>query len=209
MEYNPELIKNEIEFKYRTFYNIPDLSFNTCYGKHMETDTKKMVINRINRIKYCNLEIFQDVIDEGFKKWEKFHYEPLLSLSENCICSMELNKECFYIKRQHPNSREWYAMRIGSSCEKKLHSYYGTKSSNDIFKKCRCGKRKNIKQIFCKKCIEQKAFEEEQKERMKRCLEILEKKLMQNPYNDFFISLDNHYKTRGFLSDKQIKYLCK
>ncbi len=209
MSYNPEIIKDEIAFKYITFDDFPDLSFNTCYGKYAETDTQKMVINRINRIKYCNLEIFKDDNDEGFKKWLKFKHQPLLSISENCICSMELNKECFYIKRQHPISHEWYAMRIGSSCEKKLHSYYGTKSDNSLLKKCRCGKRKNIKETFCKKCIEKNELEKKQKEKMKRFTEILEKKIESCPYNKFYISLNHQYKTKGFLTDNQIKCLCK
>lgn len=208
MDYNPEKIKDELEFKYMTFENIPDLSFNTCYGKYPEYDTRKMVINRINRIKYCNLEIFKDDNDEGFKKWLKFNHQPL-HISENCICSMELNKECFYIKRQHPITYEWYAIRIGSSCQTKLNSYYGTKSDNSLLKKCQCGKRKNIKETFCKKCIEKKEIEKKQKEKMTRFTEILEKKLKHYPHSKFYISLDQQYKTKGFLTDNQIKCLCK
>jgi hypothetical protein len=44
---------------------------------------------------------------------------------------------------------------------------------------------------------------------MKLHLETLEQKVIQYPYSDFYQSLYQQYKSKGFLSDKQLKYLSK
>ena len=209
MNYSPDAIKNEIHFEYMTFQDIPDLSFNIASGKQVETDTKIMVINRINRLKYCNLEIFEDDNDEGFKHWTMLCDIDITTGGENCLCGMELKKECYYIKRQHIISKEWYGMRIGNGCIKQLNKYYGTNLTNKSLKKCKCSKSKKLKDLFCKKCIKEKAFEEQQKEKMKLHLDTLEQKVIQYPYSDFYQSLYQQYKSKGFLSDKQLKYLSK
>ena len=201
-----EKIKEEINFSYWNFNSKTCARFIVASAENRERNTKIMVTNRVSRINYLNLEIFNDEIDEGFKYWLKFNYQNT-GMDEGllCICGMKLCKECFYVRRFNSISNVWYAMRIGSYCINQIDKYHGTKTTNDALKKCKCGNRKNIKQELCKKCI----INKEMIETSMKAMKILETKLIKSPNNTFYIDLKKQYYRKGFLSDKQIECIYK
>ena len=203
MHYDKVKIKNQIEFDYWNVTSRYLQRGNVAYSKEVETNTKKMAFNRIIRVKYLNLEIFNDVIDEGFKNWELDKYQGTgMGDGLNCLCGMRLKKECFYVKRHHPISNVDYFIRIGSLCVKQLDKHYGTTTNKDNLKKCECGKRKNIKEDMCKNCLIIKELNE-------KIMNALETKLIKSPKNTFYQSLKKQYGEKGFLSDKQLDCILK
>lgn len=206
MYYDKEKIKNEIEFSYWNFKDDYLQRSSIAYSKDIEINTKKMAFNRIIRVKYLNLEIFNDPIDEGFKEWKLCKLQNSgMGNGLNCICGMRLHKECYYVKRQHPISEENYFIRIGSLCVKQLDKHYGTTTDKDNLKKCKCGKRKKMEDDICKKCVIIKDLNE----RLTKAINILENKIIKSPNNPFYRSLKKQYLEKGVLTDKQLDCIFK
>jgi len=123
------------------------------YAKKVETDTKKMAMNRNRRIEAINRSIFNDYTKKKFRNWER-----CININPNvlCICGQYLESEAFLVSRD--NSVE--KVCLGSECVKQLDKDYKTALFEDMKKrekKCpHCNKRKNLDEKMCKKCKEYK-----------------------------------------------------
>lgn len=226
MAYDPEKVKDEIEYEeynhtIRNLYGDDNIYFEIACARFPETNTKNMYFNRIRRIKYLNLEVYKDPIDEGFQNWELIACQALDGSVKKCICGMELEKECYLARRKHKMQELWGGVRLGSECVKKLDEYYGTKTTNEKLKKCSCGKRKNLRAELCKACIETEEDNKREIERRNKqqtnisqdrniqALKMLESKLIKFPSNAFYISLKAQYERKGYFSDKQMDCIFK
>jgi hypothetical protein len=181
------------------------LENGTYYSKYAETDTKKCVINRKNRIAEINRIEFGDEVNNGFAFWTQ--YDRIYDPNVLCICGQHLEAVAYFIGRKGKNG--FIRVCLGANCIDQLDKLHNTTTLEKMkkFQKIcsQCNGIKNIKDTICKKCTEKKV----QRELYTKHLEKLEIKLQYNPTNEFLLSLKNQLTIKGTLSPKQLLHLYK
>jgi len=128
---------------------IENETHKTFFAKKVETDTKKMAMNRNRRIEAINRSIFNDYTKKKFTNWQEC--KKIEDPNVLCICGMWLEKEAYLISRYGSYEQV---------CLKQLDKDYKTALFEDMKKrekKCpHCNKRKNLDEKMCKKCKEYK-----------------------------------------------------